>query len=49
MLISTANLETIRAALDVVTPIAGPAAPIVASIGLSVMFGKWLFGLYNNT
>ncbi|TDL15761.1 hypothetical protein BD410DRAFT_86683 [Rickenella mellea] len=43
------NLKTIKASLDVATPISGPIAPVVATIGLSVMFVNWLFGLYTNT
>jgi len=45
----TANLQMIKASLDVVTPISGPAAPVVATMGLSVMFVNWLFGLYRDT
>jgi len=45
----TENLTTIKAALDVVTPISGPAAPVVAGLGLSVMSVNWLFGVYANT
>lgn len=48
-ILSKENLESIKAALDVATPIAGPAAPVVATVGLSVMFVNWLFGVYNNT
>ncbi|TDL20159.1 hypothetical protein BD410DRAFT_791245 [Rickenella mellea] len=43
------KLTTIKASLDVVTPLAGPIAPAVAGIGLSVMFVNWLFGVYTNT
>ncbi|TDL28285.1 hypothetical protein BD410DRAFT_834410 [Rickenella mellea] len=43
------KLTTIKASLDVATPLAGPIAPVVAGIGLSVMFVNWLFGVYTNT
>jgi hypothetical protein len=46
---STKNLEAIKAALDVATPISGPLAPVVAGVGLSVMFGKWLSDMYHST
>jgi hypothetical protein len=45
----TKNLESIKATLDVATPISGPLAPVVASVGLSVMFAKWLSDMYNST
>lgn len=47
--ISTKNLGAIKAALDVATPISGPLGPVVASVGLSVMFVKWLSDMYNST
>jgi len=43
------NLEAIKATLDVATPLCGPLAPVVASVGLSVMFAKWLTDMYNST
>ncbi|KIM44169.1 hypothetical protein M413DRAFT_443207 [Hebeloma cylindrosporum] len=43
------NLEAIKAALGVATPISGPLAPLVASVGLSMMFAKWLSDMYNST
>ena len=49
MYLSVKNLEAIKAALDVSTPMFGPLAPVVASVGLSVMFGKWLSDTYNST
>jgi hypothetical protein len=45
----TKNLGSIKAALDVATPLSGPLAPVVASVGLSVMFAKWLSDMYNST
>jgi hypothetical protein len=48
-ILSKENLESIKAALDVATPLSGPVAPVVATVGLSVMFVNWLFGVYNNT
>jgi hypothetical protein len=42
----TKNLGSIKAALDVATPLSGPLAPVV---GLSVMFAKWLSDMYNST
>ena len=49
MYLSVKNLEAIKAALDVATPLSGPLAPVIASVGLSVMFGKWLSDMYNST
>jgi len=46
---TTKNLGSIKAALDVATPLSGPLAPVVASVGLSVMFAKWLSDMYNST
>lgn len=46
---STKNLDSINSALSVVTPISGPLAPVVASVGLSVMFAKWLSDMYAST
>ena len=43
------NLEIIKAALDVVTPISGPLALVVASVGLSLMLAKWLSDMYDST
>ncbi len=43
------NLDAIISALNVVTPISGPLAPVVASVGLSVMFAKWLSDMYTST
>ncbi|KJA17892.1 hypothetical protein HYPSUDRAFT_205864 [Hypholoma sublateritium FD-334 SS-4] len=45
----TNNLDAINSALSVVTPISGPLAPVVASVGLSVMFAKWLSDMYAST
>jgi len=46
---STKNLDSISSALNVVTPISGPLAPVVATVGLSVMFVKWLSDVYTST
>ncbi|TDL13542.1 hypothetical protein BD410DRAFT_903273 [Rickenella mellea] len=43
------KLTTIKASLDVATPLSGPIAPVIAGVGLSVMFVNWLFGVYTNT
>ena len=47
--LSKSNLDAINSALTVVTPISGPLAPVVASVGLSVMFAKWLSDMYAST
>jgi hypothetical protein len=44
----TKNLECIKPALDVATPLSGPLALVVASVGLSVMFAKWLSDMYHS-
>ena len=46
---SNTQLASIKAALDVVTPISGPLAPVIATTGLSVMFAQLLSDMYHST
>jgi hypothetical protein len=41
--------KSIKAALDVVTPISGPLSPVTATTSLSVTFVKWLSDMYHST